>query len=84
MGVRSSALRTAISTVARQVQKGLLALGYDVGAVDGLIGPRTRAAIRAFQADHGLSPTGKVSEELALALRLELAARAGKAAPVPK
>lgn len=32
----------------RQVQRKLLAMGYDVGAVDGISGPRTRRAVRAF------------------------------------
>ncbi|WP_160167020.1 peptidoglycan-binding domain-containing protein [Rhizobium sp. PDO1-076] len=41
---------------AAQVQLG--ALGYDVGEPDGQPGPRTREAIRQFQASQGLKPTG--------------------------
>lgn len=33
------------------LQRGLAALGYDVGPIDGIIGPRTRAAIQKWQAD---------------------------------
>ncbi len=40
------------------IQVRLLDLGYDVGEVDGLLGPRTHAALRAFQADQGLPVTG--------------------------
>ena len=34
------------------VQGRLMNLGYDCGAIDGVAGPRTRAAIRAFQKDN--------------------------------
>jgi len=40
------------------IQVRLADLGYDAGEVDGLLGPRTRAALRAFQADQGLPATG--------------------------
>ena len=38
-------------------QRILGALGYDAGAADGQIGPRTRAAIAAFQRAHNLPLT---------------------------
>jgi Putative peptidoglycan binding domain len=38
-------------------QRILSALGYDAGAADGQIGPRTRAAITAFQRAHNLPLT---------------------------
>jgi len=34
------------------IQARLLNLGYDPGPIDGILGPRTEAAIRAFQRDH--------------------------------
>lgn len=41
------------------VQGRLMNLGYDCGAIDGVAGPRTVAAIRAFQQDNPpLSPDG--------------------------
>ena len=46
------------------VQQGLAARGYEVGGIDGVIGPRTRAAIRAFEMDHDLPVTGDVSDAL--------------------
>jgi len=51
------------------VQRGLAALGYDPGPVDGILGPKTRSAIRAFQAREKLSVTGIVSEEFAAILQ---------------
>ena len=41
-------------------QKRLAELGYAVGAVDGRFGPRTRAAVLAFQAENGLAPDGRI------------------------
>ena len=54
------------------VQEALTALGYDAGAADGAIGPRTRAAVRAFQADSGLGVDGQVSEPLLRRLQTAL------------
>jgi hypothetical protein len=47
----------------------LASLGYDTGPADGILGPRTRAAIRAFEAREGLPVTGTISERLEAALR---------------
>ena len=58
----------AIYTVT--VQQELARRGYHVGAADGVLGRRTRAAIRDYQRDHGLPVTGEVSLELVNHLRL--------------
>jgi hypothetical protein len=50
-------------------QSRLNALGYRAGSVDGVVGPRTRAAIRRFQADAGLPVDGRISDPLIAALR---------------
>lgn len=52
-----------------EVQEGLAAAGYYHGAIDGLVGSRTRAAIEAFQRDHRMTVTGEVSSELVTRLR---------------
>jgi len=44
------------------VQTQLQADGYYGGSVDGVLGPQTRHAIAAFQADHGLAVTSAVDE----------------------
>ena len=43
----------------RRAQERLAAAGFDPGPVDGAMGPRTRAALRAFQEARGLDPTGE-------------------------
>ena len=42
----------------RQIQSGLGAEGFDAGMADGLFGPRTRAAVRRWQAARGEQVTG--------------------------
>ena len=42
----------------RQIQKKLKSLGYYTGAVDGIFGSGTRAAVKAFQRDCGLTVDG--------------------------
>ncbi len=51
----------AAETRVRRAQTALASRGYDVGPVDGIMGPRTGAAILAFQSDHGLTPDGQVT-----------------------
>jgi len=51
------------STVAA-VQHRLGELGYYHGVVDGVIGPRTRAAIAAYESRHGLIVDGRISRPL--------------------
>jgi hypothetical protein len=46
------------------VQEMLNSLGYDAGPNDGLMGPKTRGAIREFQTDAGLPVTGRIDSEL--------------------
>ncbi len=46
------------------LQNRLTVLGYDPGPSDGIVGPRTRAAIRAFQQAGGLPVDGRFSQQL--------------------
>lgn len=45
----------------RALQEKLRDLGFDPGGIDGLVGPDTCAAVRAFQRSAGLIPDGHVS-----------------------
>lgn len=53
-----------------EVQSALADRGYYHGVIDGIIGPQSRQAIEAFQADQGLPVTGQIDGKLLAALRL--------------
>jgi lipid-binding SYLF domain-containing protein len=46
------------------IQRALANAGYDPGPVDGLMGPKTKGAIEAYQTAVGLEPTGQPSADL--------------------
>ncbi len=53
----------------RELQTLLLARGHDIGAADGLIGARTREAIKAEQQRLGMKADGRAGQKLLAALR---------------
>jgi peptidoglycan hydrolase-like protein with peptidoglycan-binding domain len=67
----------------RNVQVALSNLGYAVGTPDGVIGPKSRAAIRAYQVDSGMPASGEPSIALHEKLQASLAQR-GQAKPAPQ
>jgi localization factor PodJL len=52
----------------RKIQALLVEQGYDPGPADGVEGPKTRQAIRAYQRTLGMSETGRIDGSLAMAL----------------
>jgi membrane-bound lytic murein transglycosylase B len=53
----------------QDLQRRLTAAGFDTEGTDGVIGPKTRAAISAYQRQQGLAATGEPSLELLATLR---------------
>ncbi|MGK9165591.1 SEL1-like repeat protein [Inquilinus limosus] len=53
----------------KEIQRQLRRLGFNPGPIDGLIGPRTRAAIAAFERSHDLPVTRRASAALLETLR---------------
>lgn len=51
-----------------QLQKLLLANGYDIGKADGKIGPITKRAIAAAERSYGMKPTGRAGRTIYLKL----------------
>ena len=52
----------------RNIQSALSARGFNPGPIDGKAGSKTTEAIRAFQSQQGLPPTGQVDQALLNAL----------------
>jgi len=50
--------------VVRAVQRELATRGFDVGAEDGMLSEKTKAAISAYEKNHGLPVTGIANDEL--------------------
>ncbi len=50
------------------LQSQLAARGYDPGPIDGVMGERTRQAIRAYQRDRQMPVDGQVSQALVSSL----------------
>ncbi len=55
---------TRLDSSVAEAQRLLKQLGYKPGPVDGIAGPRTMAAVRAFEQRKGLPGTGKVTDGL--------------------
>ncbi|MFD1710063.1 lytic murein transglycosylase [Ottowia flava] len=53
----------------RELQTLLLARGHDIGTADGLIGAKTREAIKAEQQRLGFKPDGRAGQKLLAALK---------------
>ena len=47
----------------RDVQEALDKQGFDAGPVNGVLGPRTRAALQKFQSSKGLPASGEPDEQ---------------------
>lgn len=77
---REGALTVKPAPLIAEVQEALIASGDYDGAVDGLYGPMTRAAILRFQKKIGLPETGEASADLLNRIRLK-APKASAARP---
>ena len=78
---RAAAAEDALSLTRaerQQIQRELSLLGHDTRGIDGIFGPGTRGAIRAWQTANGYAPTGYISAEHLPPLEDEAARRAAE------
>ena len=73
----------ATKTLVTAVQRALARLGIYTDTIDGLPGPRTRAAISTWQTAAGIKVTGEPTPELLAALSRPVASAPPATAPVP-
>jgi peptidoglycan hydrolase-like protein with peptidoglycan-binding domain len=62
-GEESDAYRAPTAAVIRDAQKKLESMGYRPGPPDGIAGPQTRDAVRAFQRANQLPVNGRLDEQ---------------------
>lgn len=55
----------------KELQQLLADMGYLKGKIDGIVGPQTRAAVRAFQRAHDMTPDGFPTKTLLETIRAE-------------
>ncbi len=65
----------------KEMQRLLAGRGYDIGEIDGIIGPKTRAAIRDYQAEKKRRVDGFPRREILELLRADARGGGGKARP---
>jgi len=56
----------------KEIQEALKDKGNDPGQIDGIMGPKTQQALRAFQKSENLQVTGRVDEKTASALGVDV------------
>lgn len=66
-----------------EIQKILKDINFDPGPIDGLMGSQTRKAIRDFQKEKGIFPSGKVDSQTWLQLQREKEALKKESPPQP-
>ena len=59
----NSSMAAQYDPLVEKVQRRLTELGYDLGPIDGKIGPKTVKAIKKFQQEQGVAVTGKLDED---------------------
>jgi len=75
--------KQAYRNLVRGVQGELNRIGYAAGPADGVSGPRTRQAIRAYQTAENITVDGRVSQSLLSRLRKKSPGHASAAAGAP-
>jgi peptidoglycan hydrolase-like protein with peptidoglycan-binding domain len=65
----------------KAVQQALKDKGHDPGAVDGVMGPKTRGALKDFQKKEGMKDTGRIDQETMTKLGVEAKTSATSPAP---
>ena len=66
----SSSSTTTSSSTIKKVQQALNKRGYSCGTADGIMGKKTRIALKKFQKANGLTVDGKIGKQVKKALNI--------------
>lgn len=61
---------TVSKATVRKVQRTLNRCGYNCGTADGVMGTRTKRALKSYQRDNGLKADGAIGQQTLIALGL--------------
>ena len=75
-GAHSGASMSGNTEQVKAVQQALKDQGHDPGAIDGVMGPKTQAALRDYQEKQGLKVTGRLDAETSAKLGVQKASSA--------
>ncbi|CAA7624235.1 peptidoglycan-binding protein [Magnetospirillum sp. UT-4] len=70
--------QAAATSEVREAQQNLASMGYDVGPVDGVMGPSTRQAVRQFQRDQNLPASGRLDQQTMAAMEDQRGTQTGE------
>lgn len=82
-GESRTATQVPFNEIVYQAQKRLNDLAYDPGPIDGIWGSQTKAAIKKYQSDHGLSETGELDSKTKMKLGLVEISRGSAPCKIP-
>lgn len=66
----STTKKSSTSSTVKKVQTALNKKGYDCGTADGIMGKKTKAALKKFQKDNNLTVDGKIGKQVKKALNI--------------
>jgi len=67
----SSSAQSQSRDTVKQVQEKLSRQGQDPGPADGIMGPKTQAALKDFQQQKNLQPSGRIDPQTLAALQID-------------
>jgi peptidoglycan hydrolase-like protein with peptidoglycan-binding domain len=67
----SSGAQSQSRDTVKQVQEKLSQQGQDPGPADGILGAKTQAALKDFQQQKNLQPSGKIDQQTLAALQID-------------
>ena len=78
---QSSSSSSGGSAEVRQAQQALKDKGFDVGQIDGQMGPHTQQALRSFQQQQNIQSSGQLDQQTLAALGVSSSSEGAQSSP---